>query len=872
MRGRFGWTAVNSPVVNVHAPDDAANSTTDLFSKTGLSEHYGGSPHNHYADAASGPITGPADIDRNVFEKAFMDRILHAPEEEEQHYTLHQDDRRLSPEQKRGINSAPVSRRISLKRAFTDLGSSSLRSKLTESLVPPDATADPYALTDPSTYEFGLPAPTLHTHSSKWMPVAQAVFRTEAKAPWSIFAANDLSCMVFGFSQREIRGLSVLDIVQEDRRGWLEFRLLNPSADAGAAKRQASSDRTHVDVVVDPNMASLGEGTTARLLSKPPHWQNAGRRVSNSKSDLAVNNEPSAVTSPNHHLANKSRGVLLCGDVVPINKRNGARGAASIWIMEKRGGLIWVIEEVTEDVAELECDGQFNVVSSHDAVDKIWGPTMVKPGLPLTQLLPHIPKRCLDASTTENGLAKMAELRYFACRTPTNVCIPATVEQGKNPRSLRVISFPQIAGMMTLSPSSLRVISANSVFSCALFGRERLEGHHINELISEFDGLLNVLTEEDRISLSEGIAVPELSFRRARMLLMLREQKDRAASIFAEPPGLRANHRDGSTIAIDAQLRVVRSGTMLARSHGTGQELTTDSLPSAADTEHVYALWITYSRSIHATRPGSNLAPPRAGEPSKMASANVSPTNSRHDEWTGPVETRDEGLRTSILSQQLREAASEPLVDKPTAEVKEKETTAENEKQEPLEQRKRTIDDYLILEEMGQGAYGQVKLACLRSNPSKKTVLKYVTKKKILVDTWTRDRRLGTVPLEIHVMDYLRRDGLRHPNIVEMEGFFEDEVNYYIEMTPHGLPGMDLFDYIELQANMDETECRVIFRQVVSAIHHLHTKALVVHRDIKDENLILDSEGRIKLIDFGSAAYIKNGPFDVFVGTIGEGT
>ena len=31
---------------------------------------------------------------------------------------------------------------------------------------------------------------------------------------------------------------------------------------------------------------------------------------------------------------------------------------------------------------------------------------------------------------------------------------------------------------------------------------------------------------------------------------------------------------------------------------------------------------------------------------------------------------------------------------------------------------------------------------------------------------------------------------------------------------------------------------------------------------------ILDGEGKVKLVDFGSAAYIKSGPFDVFVGTI----
>lgn len=222
---------------------------------------------------------------------------------------------------------------------------------------------------------------------------------------------------------------------------------------------------------------------------------------------------------------------------------------------------------------------------------------------------------------------------------------------------------------------------------------------------------------------------------------------------------------------------------------------------------------------------------------------------------------------TSLLTKQLKGEITPIPVNGTDSPMNSRKIPPDNDSKKPT--RKKVISDFVVLEEMGQGAYGQVKLCRYKYNSGKKVVIKYVTKRRILVDTWTRDRRLGTVPLEIHVLDYLRRDDLVHPNIVEMSDFFEDDVNYYIEMVPHGLPGMDLFDYIELRVNMDEEECRKIFVQVAQAIWHLHIKAKVVHRDIKDENVILDGEGNIKLIDFGSAAYIKNGPFDVFVGTIG---
>nr|GFD54384.1 hypothetical protein [Tanacetum cinerariifolium] len=66
---------------------------------------------------------------------------------------------------------------------------------------------------------------------------AQAIFTTEAKAPWTITAANDLACLVFGVGRAEVRKLGIMEVIKEDRRGWLEEKLKNP--DSGTAPKQA---------------------------------------------------------------------------------------------------------------------------------------------------------------------------------------------------------------------------------------------------------------------------------------------------------------------------------------------------------------------------------------------------------------------------------------------------------------------------------------------------------------------------------------------------------------------------------------------------------------------------------------------------------
>ncbi|KAL7946220.1 Pkinase domain-containing protein [Trichoderma barbatum] len=787
----------------------------------------------------------------------------------------------------------PASRPTNLKRTMTDTLSMALQDKLMDTMSQPFLPGEPLyeeplassgSTTQQATQLKSFSAaigPAVHGHTNRWVPAAQAIFTTEAKPPWTILAANDLACLVFGVTKAEVRKMGILEVVQEERRSWLERRLLQLSdpdldedGDGGHKTTPAASAAS----------ALLGgrSGITAQLLNKPNSRTPPSQVGSPRRAQTVHSGDPNPPTTrtSGHHRNNLSRGVLLCGDVVPIQKRNGATGSASLWVKEKRVGLIWVLEEIHEDVANVVLDEEGIVQSVTGATEPIWGFKTTKLGFDVAKLIPRIPRQGIDPNEGEIDFAQTSRRRYFTCPNSHKSNIPCAIEQVRGKLELRVSTFPHMAGIMVVEPETLKIRSSNSVFSGALFGYEKPDGMPIYSLIPDFDKILATLTEEDGLQLLDGMVVPEHRFRRAAAFFALKEQRPNAAAAFLQPEGIPARHRDGSELKIDVQMRVVESEKHVDIVEESDSDTTEehDTRGSVSQSELVFALWITYSRHLHTSPLQLNMESPDhsvAITPPHQPSPGQTPAHTPMEIPSDSDEPKIEPVKQPIIAlataipKQIKDAALDAAAKltghakpEPPKEVQKPEKAGEDDPD-----RKTTIDDYTILEDMGQGAYGQVKLA-RHKKTGRKVVLKYVTKRRILVDTWTRDRKLGTVPLEIHVLNYLRKPEFRHPNIVEMEGFFEDDINYYIEMAPHGLPGMDLFDYIELRANMDESECRSIFVQVAHAVHFLHTKAQVVHRDIKDENVILDGEGNIKLIDFGSAAYIKSGPFDVFVGTI----
>ncbi|BGP52449.1 hypothetical protein JCM8202_002317 [Rhodotorula sphaerocarpa] len=235
-------------------------------------------------------------------------------------------------------------------------------------------------------------------------------------------------------------------------------------------------------------------------------------------------------------------------------------------------------------------------------------------------------------------------------------------------------------------------------------------------------------------------------------------------------------------------------------------------------------------------------------------------------------------------------------------------------------------------EEAGKGAYGSVRRARERGPDGKpvgpELIIKYVIKQRILADCWKKHKILGPIPIEVHVLDHLRRvpyetrpplnyvarrrngssnrfkmqpvrrdsapqldlwhggkDGgsiqTGHPSICPLLDYWEDSEFYFLVMpqaTAAATPdpsasgfrrGQDLFDYVDAHPDgLPLRDISSVLSQVADALWFLHEHS-IVHRDIKDENVAMDPTGLVRLIDFGSAAYVKETrKFDTFSGTL----
>lgn len=106
---------------------------------------------------------------------------------------------------------------------------------------------------------------------------------------------------------------------------------------------------------------------------------------------------------------------------------------------------------------------------------------------------------------------------------------------------------------------------------------------------------------------------------------------------------------------------------------------------------------------------------------------------------------------------------------------------------------------------------------------------------------------------------------LHHTHITRLYEVIESRNMIYL-VTEHAARG-EIFDYLVTNGRMKEDEAARIFAQLVSAIEFCHCKG-VVHRDLKLENVLLDTNMNVKLADFGfSNTFTPGTPLKTWCGS-----
>ncbi|GES89186.1 kinase-like domain-containing protein [Rhizophagus clarus] len=158
------------------------------------------------------------------------------------------------------------------------------------------------------------------------------------------------------------------------------------------------------------------------------------------------------------------------------------------------------------------------------------------------------------------------------------------------------------------------------------------------------------------------------------------------------------------------------------------------------------------------------------------------------------------------------------------------------------------IGHYAILETIGAGAFSEVKLA-VDLNGCRNVAMKMIATKGIE----DSERLRNSILREVEILKYID-----HPNIVKLLDTVETSTHYCLILEY--VSGGELFDYVnDHYEDSSEDESKLVFIQLVNILEYLHENN-IVHRDLKLENILIDSSTNgpvIKLTDFGLAKFIN---------------
>jgi serine/threonine protein kinase len=150
-----------------------------------------------------------------------------------------------------------------------------------------------------------------------------------------------------------------------------------------------------------------------------------------------------------------------------------------------------------------------------------------------------------------------------------------------------------------------------------------------------------------------------------------------------------------------------------------------------------------------------------------------------------------------------------------------------------------TMQNYKILSLIGEGGMANVYLARHLTLGNKVAI-------KVLNEGFLKNKNIkGRFLAEAKILS-----GLKHINIINVKDFIE--VGQIVAFVMDYIPGITLKELVEQKVKLRDEEIRMIYLQMLKAISYIHRNGLI-HRDIKPSNFMVQSDGTLKLLDFGIA-------------------